>query len=419
MKVIAIIRRYNDFDQLLPIVDYSIKNKKTKFDIFSFNIDSTFDSHIKYLSRKYSIKIKNIYTILYMGPYRKILKFRIIILNNKKTFSKIRYGNLFFFLLVRIIESILNIPIKIYIKGLHVNDTIIMDTGSEANFPNRSILMYAKKYGIKVNCFAHGYYIWTNLDNTRKGKSHKKRVNKRIMQLFKGKRIYAYSYLTSPHQKETYFKSFDGDAFDSKILKKVYAVGAPRFTREWNNILRNDMFGGKSFKYGNENKLNIVFFLSHFQYNVIEEEFFKTFDKLAVLNNINFVYKPHTRGHLAGIDQSLLSGFNAFEIPSILLSEWADVGILFGSSIGYQLLLDGVPIIIPKYIHTNSTIFEKYNVALEVDSCNDLVKILNKNKYDLKNEIPKENINKFLDQIIYGGMGYNKMMDIYIKQLGI
>jgi len=419
MKVIAIIRRYNDFDQLLPIIDYSIKNKKTKFDIFNFNIDSTYDSHVDYIRRKYSIELKNIYTKLYIGPYRKILNFRIIILNYKKSFSKIRYGNLLFFLLVRIIESILNIPMRNFVKGLNVNDTIIMDTGSEANFPNRSILMYAKKYGIKVNCFAHGYFIWTNLDNTRKAKIHKKRVNKRIMQLFKGKRIFADSYLTSPHQKEYYFMSSSAQGFDKNLLDRVHEIGAPRYTREWNNILRNDLFGGKSFKYGNENKLNIVFFLSHFQYNVIEEEFFKTFDKLIALNNINFVYKPHTRGHLAGIDQRLLSGFNAFEIPSILLSEWADIGILFGSSIGFQLLLDGVPIIIPKYIHTNSTIFEKYKIAIEVDSCNDLVKILNKNKYDLKNEIPEENINKFFDQIIYGGMGYNKMMDIYIKQLGI
>ena len=151
MKVIAIIRRYNDFDQLLPIIDYSIKNKKTKFDIFNFNIDSTYDSYVEYISRKYSIELKNIYTKLYVGPYRKILNFRTIILNNKKSFSKIRYGNLFFFLLIRIIESILNIPMKIFVKGLNVNDTIIMDTGSEANFPNGSILMYAKKYGNRLS----------------------------------------------------------------------------------------------------------------------------------------------------------------------------------------------------------------------------------------------------------------------------
>ena len=43
-----------------------------------------------------------------------------------------------------------------------------------------------------------------------------------------------------------------------------------------------------------------------------EKEFFNTFEKLATLDSINFVYKPHTRGHLAGIEEKMLSGFNAF-----------------------------------------------------------------------------------------------------------
>ncbi|MBH11249.1 MAG: hypothetical protein CMG74_13035 [Candidatus Marinimicrobia bacterium] len=418
MKVVAIIRRYNDFDQLLPIIDYSIKTKKIDFEVFTINIDDTYNSHSDYLMNRFSIRQKNIFLTLYKGPFKIIYNLRNVIIGKKKSFSKVKFGGLVFFFLIRIIDSFLHFPIKKYLKTLNKNDVIIMDTGSEANFPNKSILKYGKKYGIKVNCFAHGYFIWTNLDNTRKGMLSKSNSNS-IRKFIKGKRINADKYLTAPLQKKYYFNSSSAIGFNKNALNKVYEIGAPRFTREWSKILKREVFKSMRFNYGDASKTNVVFFLSHFQYNVIEDEFFDTFNALSNIENINFVYKPHTRGHLAGIDEKLLNGFNAYEIPSILLSDWADVGILFGSSIGFQLLLDEVPIIIPKYIHTNNTLFEKYRIALEVNSCKELVNLLNNNNFDLNKILLKENICKFIDSTFYGDMPYKEMMNKYTMTLGI
>lgn len=418
MKVVAIIRRYNDFDQLLPIIDYSIKTKKIAFEVFTVNIDDGYNSHSDYLMDRFSIYQKNIFNTLYKGPFKIIYSLRNVFLDKKKSLTKVKFGDLFFFLLIRIIDSFLNFPIKNYIKTLNKNDVIIMDTGSEANFPNKNILKYGKKYGIKVSCFAHGYLIHTNPDNTRKGIVHNSNYT-RIRQLIKGKRIYANKYLTAPLQKKYYFNSSSAIGFNKNKLNKVYEIGAPRFTREWSKILKQDVIKTMSFNYGDASKTNVAFFLSHFQYNVIEKEFFDTFNALSAIENINFVYKPHTRGHLAGIDEESLSGFNAYEVPSILLSDWADVGILFGSSIGFQLLLDEVPIIIPKHIHTNTTLFEKYKIAIEVQSCKELVALLTNNNLNFKKKLSKENIDKFIDNVFYGNMSYKEMMIKYTMTMGI
>lgn len=418
-KAVALIRAYNDADQLLPIIDYCLKSRMVYFDIFSIHSNQDYDAHINYLKNKYSIRIKNIYQDIFYGFYKKIYKFRNILEGKKIFYTKFIFGDLLYYLSLRIVESILREPIKKYLKSLSSNDVIIMDAGSETTFPGKIFAKFAKINQINVNCFAHGYIIYTNLDNIEKGKITRKKIYLILRSLVKGKRIYANSYLTSPYQKDTYYKSSASESFEIKMLEKVYEIGAPRYTREWIKILRNEVYGGTSFEYGCEKKINVVLFISHFQYNVIANEFFSTFNKLSSLKNINFVYKPHTRGHLAGINESKLSGFNAYKIPSILLSEWADVGILYGSSIGYQLLLDQVPIIIPKYIHSNTTLYEKYKIATEVDSCTELIDILKKENFYLRNKLPTKNINKFVLNYIYNNMSNKKMMNMYIRQLGI
>ena len=63
MRLKILIRAYNDFDQILPIIDYIINNCDHKVEVFktSNNIDLC-HSHISYLKNELNIEINDFYT---------------------------------------------------------------------------------------------------------------------------------------------------------------------------------------------------------------------------------------------------------------------------------------------------------------------------------------------------------------------
>lgn len=158
--------------------------------------------------------------------------------------------------------------------------------------------------------------------------------------------------------------------------------------------------------------------MSHFQYNVLKEEFYNLFKILSNIDNINFVFKPHTRNRIAGVDKKLLDNcYNAELIPSMMLSKWADVGIVFGSSIGFQLLIDDVTIIVPSFVHTNSTIYEKYDVAITATNEEELADYLLKSPVELSSRVDHQKIDHFIKKIIYGNQSYDDMMTSYVNEI--
>tara|TARA_Y100000031_G_C8134567_1_gene344598 strand:+ start:169 stop:717 length:549 start_codon:yes stop_codon:yes gene_type:complete len=171
----------------------------------------------------------------------------------------------------------------------------------------------------------------------------------------------------------------------------------------------------KQFVYGDENKLNVVLFLSQLHLNVYEMELVNTLQELSKIDNINFVYKPHTRGFY-GIDESTINGVNASNVGSILLSAWADVGIVISSSIGLQLLLDNVPIIVPSYVSSNDYTIEKYKICITANSLDDLITILSDNtKEDIAKLIDNRKKEKFLNKFLDANKSYKQIMQEYYE----
>jgi hypothetical protein len=139
---------------------------------------------------------------------------------------------------------------------------------------------------------------------------------------------------------------------------------------------------------------------------------------VGVINNIpniNFVYKPHTRNGLDGIDTTRMKGFDASNVSSVLLSEWADIGIDIGSSITIQLLIDNVPVIVPTFICNNSTIFQEMGVCSEVASIKGLISAIENTK---NNKVDKDKrIDKFISEIVYGNRDYNDLLDCFYESI--
>jgi hypothetical protein len=246
----------------------------------------------------------------------------------------------------------------------------------------------------------------------------KNAIKRGIVKYLKGKSYNCTYYVAGRSQKRANFQAANFLNFEK--LDRVYESCTPRYTRGWVRIFRSYLLKRTQFAFGNEKKLNVIFFLSALKYNVNESELINTIIELSKIENINFVYKRHP-GDPKEFNISRANCYDATDVNSILLSDWADVGIVFGSSIGVQLLLDNVPLIIPSYIHTNTTILEKYRVCIITKSLFELITILSNNtKNDIINLIENRRVEDFLNKYLDGNKDYAQvMLEYYEAVLGM
>ncbi len=412
---------FNELDMILPFIDYVHTKYDDKVVLYSTkrNIPGV-DCHLEFLRTQHHLKSNFFFDEQCFRKYKNVLSLhdRIIRLRKRRKAKKrhIRYISYIFSIIIlivkRVLECFLEIPIGRFVDKLNYSDKIMVTVLSEVAFPNRAAVKIAEKRSIKTVAYDHGFFLYTNLITTRSS-INVKSVRKKIYNLISGKRYYCSSYITGNSHKDTWFRSHTFENF--KELDRVHEISTPRYTKEWIRIFRERLMNNKQFVYGDENKLNVVFFLSQQHLNVYEMELVNTLQELSKIDNINFVYKPHTRGFY-GIDASTIKGFNASNVNSILLSAWADVGIVFGSSIGLQLLLDNVPIIVPSYIHFNSYIIEKYKICITANSLEDLITILSDNtKEDIVKLIDNRKRDKFLNKFLEANKSYKQIMKEYYE----
>jgi hypothetical protein len=417
-KIIIFIDSHNDLDQILPFIDYLLLNNKAKVLLYKTkkSILSNCKDHLSYLKNTYNLSpvyydrnFSKKYEI-FTNYYFDFMKFAW---NAKQT----SYLLPFLILISRVT------PIISYLTEREVGknkedldaDIIMMDFGKENGFFGSAILKYTKNKNIPVVGYAHGFSIYTNIDPLQQDKATLTFLKRAILKLSKPKvkRRYFDRYVVGVDQKNTYFSTSMMSQYDSKYLNRVYEIGALRYTYEWTNKYMDKVINLKNFTYGDENKLNVVLFMSHPKYNVHMHNLIETIKKLSMCNDINFVYKPHTRHGLNGINCNKLNAYNATDISSIELSSWADVGIVYGSSISFQLVIDNVAFIMPRYLHSNTTIFDAGDVCIVVDDIVSLIDIMKHSVEEISNMTNQKKINNFIKYYVYGEKSYSDLMESF------
>jgi len=297
-------------------------------------------------------------------------------------------------------------------------DRILMDFGKENGFYGSAIVKILKNSSSMVVGYAHGFSIYTNPNPLQKDKAILNPFKSFFLKISKPKRKRSYCdrYVVGKDQKSTYFSS-SMMKYEKKYLDRVYEIGAIRYTSEWIFKYRNNVITLKNFTYGSKEKLNVVLFMSHPAYNVNMKELMNTIKKLSLCNSINFVYKPHTRSGLDRIRLKELNGFDASSISSLELSSWADIGIVYGSSIAFQLLMDNVSVIMPKYVHNNTTILEENNVCIVANDISSLMDIMGQPIEEVSSMISKKKVSNFINYYIYGEKKYPRLMDYFYKSV--
>jgi hypothetical protein len=417
-RILILIRSFNDFDQALPIIDHIVNSSDNIVSVWSFeSVLNGCDDHLKYLNDNLGVPVEYVSDKLpKLSKY--IMNFHILL--TKISTKSNEYPFLIpITILMSNIKPIINSLLRIgYVKLFkpYAFDVIMIDTGMDSTIHGQNILFAAKAKDICVVGYAHGYSVYSNPDSVQKGKVQLGKIKSFILKMAKPstkRAIYANCYLTGRGQIAAQFKKTHASGhYASNELHRVKEIGMPRYTHEWNKKYKEHILHNQSFSYGDQGKLNVVLFMSHPQYNVKINELYSLINELSHLNNINFVYKPHTRKGLHLIDTQKLHGLDASGTSSVLLSEWADLGIVYGSSIGFQFLIDKVPLIIPSFVHSNKTIYETDRVTISANTLEELSSLVCRPKSEIVNLIDQNKVDVFIDNAIYGDNRDN-MMDTY------
>ncbi len=414
------IKSFQDLDHATPIVSYLSDKTNVNIRLYSFTRDlPKCKEHLGFLRDEYGLTVRYLDDHI-ESPYKQIIRIYNNFLRRKSNIKNRKISLMVDIMSAKIISPFIGFVIErsihSYLSSIK-NEKILIDLGTEIGAYGRAFVKKSKFHNVKIIGYLHGYYVFSGSKNLRKDWARLNFIKKTasLLSKYKRKQLYCDCYLVGNKQKETWFSSSSMGNFDKEELNRVKEIGIPRYTREWIKIYRKKILPNKKFIYGDKESINVVFYMVHPKYNIKVESLLNMVGAINNIPNINFVYKPHTRNGLDGIDTTRMKGFDASNVSSVLLSEWADIGIDIGSSITIQLLIDNVPVIVPTFICNNSTIFQEMGVCSEVASIKGLISAIENTK---NNKVDKDKrIDKFISEIVYGNRDYNDLLDCFYESI--
>ena len=151
------------------------------------------------------------------------------------------------------------------------------------------------------------------------------------------------------------------------------------------------------------------------RYRINVEKFLSTLSLLAIFDAIEVKIKPHTRTARESYIYKNLPIHNTTDISSVELCEWADVVLVIGSSIMLESLIQNKPVLYLKYLHENTTIYEKYGACWIIRSEAELKDALNALKENIKNvPYPGAEVKSFISDIIYNHQMERDILEDYV-----
>jgi hypothetical protein len=135
---------------------------------------------------------------------------------------------------------------------------------------------------------------------------------------------------------------------------------------------------------------------------------------LSNIDDLEVVIKPHTRtGGEAHMYQNVPIS-EVSDYSSVELCEWADVILVVASSIIIEALKQRKPALYLKYLHENNMEYEAFNACWIINSDEELKDALLSLRNN-GNAVPytKENVDRWLSEIIYGGRDKRDVLNDY------
>ncbi len=260
------------------------------------------------------------------------------------------------------------------------------------------LIRAAHEMSIPIISLPHGVFLYTNnfikFDSTERMR-------------FEKFNLFDYVVVQNPLRKKVIAKSGVDD-------QKIVVLGSTRYCDEWmaqnRKILPRKMLPEKVI----DKKLKVVFMTTRPSYRINVDRMMQTFEMLSQMEDFEVVIKPHTRsGDEAFIYRDVLLS-DVSDLSSVELCEWADVILVIASSIIIEALKLGKPALYLKHLHENTMEYEKFNACWIINSDEELKDALLSLRNN-GNSVPytKENVDRWLSEIIYGGRDKRDVLNDY------
>ena len=359
MKALFFLRHYNDIDHVSPVVHKWVHQGHTCDVVLMGAKHFREDFRVIYLADLDGVRVAHVDEILSRGQYFRMHFQKLLLDRNLRG----ALGGSIVGLLNRVVnpeqrvrfwETLARlILLRSFAEG--ESGVVAFDwISSNSIFPIefvQTVVASAKEMGLKSVSLPHGDSPHANL-------------LVRIEEL-----------KLEPHTKFAAASMFDRIVVPNELCatrfrpfaddSAVAVLGSPRYCNEWLEILGTLL--PQSPLQSDTGKLKIVLFLRKSVFSIFWEEVERVVRLLASFPQVELIVKAHTRG---GWRQPLSGNralrqldnveFVAAEVHSAHLLEWADVIIDIATSVAFEAVKTGKPVLAADYLHAGTSTVGKY-----------------------------------------------------------
>ena len=389
-KILFLLRTYNDIDHIVPII---WKTATSGWPTFLLFVDKSYSEDYRIcFARKHGAQLLRQPLIeWYHGCFRRIFYPRVL---RRFCDRLIAYSFGLYFL-------------KRYGIEVVANEWAGPFGRDRAEYFLRATVLL----NLPVYSLPHGYFLWKTPKYNRVLSEYYKE-NSRFPD-FTNRNWYTRYVVQSPEHKAVNIEH-------GMSPEKLVVLGSPRFCKEWSTVNYRLLCSGN--KQGMKRKgFTVLFFLPHWDYNVHRDKCIQLMKNIGNLENIQLIIKAHTRG-TGGLSIEEKNGFSsssnvivADDIShSTSLIHAADVVLNFGSSVAFEALRQGKPVINPTYLHDNETFFDHSGVTHDVNDEQSTIKSIIGWQSGRNMRIDQVGINEFLAYRVNGGDEKRDVLQDYL-----
>ena len=200
---------------------------------------------------------------------------------------------------------------------------------------------------------------------------------------------------------------------------KITNLGSARYSEEWQRVnleIQPERFNPSK---GFDCTYHVVFMLPQWSYNADLDATIQTLQRLSEEPWLHLVLKPHTRevetvpSYLRELNR-LPNVEVAGSVGSVALIQWAEAVIVYGSGIALEALLQGKPLIDPRYLHDNTTIFEETGAEWTVYGQSELVDAVKWLSQGQPLPYGGEQISNIMSQLVLGSPPEQDVLGRYV-----
>ena len=391
-RVLFLLRTYNDIDHIAPVIWQTVRSGWPTFFLF-VDKDYSEDYRIKFNEEHGAVKIRSFFIEWYYKKVRKSIPLKLL---QKVVDLLVAYSVGFIFVFRRRIDVIAS-----------------EWSGPFGRARSEYFLRPAHLLQIPIFSLPHGYFMWRNSLFNRTlvalAEKHKKPLDFSNRNWFE-----KYVVQSFEHKNENVKHGMNPD--------KIIVLGSARFCKEWCDINLKLLLENSELE--QTTGLIVVFFLPHWDYNVDREKCIDLLRKISQKENVTLDIKAHTRGsgalafdEIETLSQSDNVKFQGDSVHSAALVYRSDVIINFGSSIAFEALRQGKPVINPRYLHRNDTFFDDSGIVIDTTDEVSTLSALDGIQSGRDFGVQPDQVSNFLCERIEAGQRGQDVLQTYVELL--